>query len=334
MKKNIFFACALALAAAFTSCSGDYKDATSKHVYSETDEVPLLTTVGDWEVINMEFPTTQLTTVQSINLNDYADDFKEQFNMTPAEVVSAINSSALKFKVISSSRGNWSTSAYTYNTGWYINESNKACAQNEALATVALNSQKNTIDIALVEGVAAGTSLDINVGIAKRDAEYGSYDKYVRFESKISVTDPTVIMATFDMAEGDYAGYEFFFEDNYDSQFQACLGLTAQEALNGLETGTVGFYITDAAGTITGDAYTADSGDGYYGYWLDWNAQNYGWQTGASIYVDAELSERALYFGRFPDEASYSGKELKVYLKMALTSNLDKYIRFIITLNM
>jgi len=334
MKKNILLACALALVAGFTSCSGDFEDASSKHVYSETDEVPLNTAAGAWEVIDMEFPTTQLTTVQSISLNDYASDIQKQLGVSASEVINAVNSGALKFKVISASRGNWSTSPYTYNTGWYFNTSNKACEAAEGVATVVLNSAKNTIDIALTEGIAAGSTFDINVGIGKPDAQYGTFDKYVRFESKISVTDPTVILATFDMAEGDYAGYEFFFENNYDNQFKACLGMTAQEALNGLESGTVGFYITDADGNITGRDYTADAGDGYYGYWLDWNAQNYGWKSGASVYVDAELNERALYFGRFPEAASHQGKTLKVYLKMALKSDESKYIRFIISLNM
>ena len=327
MNKNILLVCALAIAA--VSCSDDYDDATSKHVYSENDNVSLNTSVGVWQSQTIEFAANNLSTC-SINLYDYAADFKSQFGMTVDDVIKAVGDGSIKFRPIYTSSGQWVAEPYNNGIGWAFNLAGKVCDSKAGKVSVSLNQKNKTLDVVPAAGLSAGTAGEVNVGFAQRSNAYGTYDKYVRIQLPFTVTDKSVIMGTLPMAEGDYAGYEFFFQDNYDDQFMACMGMDAQTALNGLADGTVGFAVTDANGKAIESDYTADAGDGYYGYWFNSDAQICNWgDAGCAVYCDAELGERAIYFGRYP---GYSGADMTIYTKLYLLADPEKCIRFIFTL--
>lgn len=326
MKKNILLICAFTLAT--VSCSGDYEDASSRHTYGENESVGLNTSVGTLCRQSIEFAAANLQTA-SISLTEYASVFKSEFGMSVDEVIAAVGDESIKFRPIYTSSGLWLAEPFNNQTGWYFNLAGKVCTQENSRLSVCLNTKDKALDVIPSAGLPLGSQGEVNVGFAKRSTEYGTYEKYVRFQIPVSVVDKSVILGTLPMAEGDYAGYEFFFKDNYDEQFLACMGMTAQETLNGLENGTVGFAITDADGNNKPGDYTADSSDGYYGYWLDAKCNICAWGDGAAVYTDAELNECAIYFGRYP---GFDGPDMTVYSKLYLLSNPEKCIRFIFTL--
>ena len=334
MKKITIYMTALAFACGMAACSGDYEDASSRHSYGVNDNVYLNTSAGIWETQSLEFPIAQITEVKSISLADYAEDFKSELGMGVDEVISAVQSGDIDFKVISSSRGQWLADAMNNGLGWYLNASNRPCEQKDYTSAIVLNAGKKSLDMTVNPSLSAGTEFTVNVGFAKRDNAYGTYDNYVRFEIPVAVTDPNLVLATCDLEEGDYYGYEFFFENNYDEQFLSCMGMTAQEALNGLEDGSVRYYITDTEGNNVDAEYTADAGDGYYGYWLNGSGKICNWgDSDCAIYTDAELNECAIYFGRYPDYASKTDFSMKICVKLQSTSDASKFVRFIFTCN-
>lgn len=325
MKKYIFLACALALATGFTSCSTDPEDATSKHIYSDSENVYLNTSAGVWETEDIEFNVGS-TDVYSIDLTKYNRDFKDQFGVNAAEAVKAVQEGTLDMYIIRASKMQWYKSDKNYNTGWYVNTSNISCDENEAVAKIWLDGTK--LNIQLAEGVPVGTALDLNIGFGKK-SEYGTYEKYVRIESNVTVSDLTVIMAStsINIMADDYAYWELFFANDYDEQFKACLGMTAQEALDGIEAGTVGFYITDENGKYdTNQTYTANDEAGYHGYWLNADAKICNWADGSIIAAISEMGERAIWYSVYP---GISPRTIKVYCIFVLKSDPSKYIRVI-----
>lgn len=320
---------AIAMTLGFAACSDDFDDASSPHSYGADEPVFINTNAGFKENISMEVPVTQLGEAKQINLGDYQHLFNDIFGMNVQQAIAAVKAGTLSFKAISASKGQWLPTPFNYGMGWKFDASNRPCETGE-VATVAINEAKQTIDLIVSKSAPAGTELAINVGFAKRNPSLGTYDDYLRFEITTAITDPTIVMASFSLVQGDYAGYEFFFENNYDKQFLACLGLTAQEALNGLEDGSVKFALTDANGKPQLSDYTADAGDGYYGYWFNNDVKVCNWGApGCLCFANAELNERAIFVGRYP--GLDSGITFKLYLKMWLAADENKYIRFIFT---
>lgn len=325
MKKYIFLACALALATGFTSCSTDPADATSKHVYADNENVSLNTSAGVWRTENKEFNVGSKE-VFSIDLSMYDADFKSQLGVSAAEAVKAVEAGTLDMYIIRASKMQWYKTDKNYKTGWYINTSNISCDEKDAVAKMWV--EGTNLNIQLADNAPLGTSLDLNVGFGKK-SEYGTYEKYVRIGSNVTVSDMSVILASTSIGimADDYAYWELFFEENYDDQFMSCLGMTAQQALDGVEAGTVGFYITDADGKYdSNQTYTANDEAGYHGYWLNADAKICNWGDGSVIAAIAEMGERAIWFSVYPGTAP---RTIKINCIFVLKSDPSKTIRVI-----
>lgn len=195
MKKNILsiFCCLSLLTLA--SCSDDYNDASTKHVYGENED-PYLKVDEDAQItqtatfkINIASSTTQTV----VKLEDYAEQFETQLGMSVDGVLSGLEDGSVVFYPINASRNKWTKTAYTKDdSGWYFNSANQPCAADDAdrKATVTLDKTAKSLIAAVTPEAGGGTSLQLNVGFAKNGPDF---DDYVRFTFNLSVDDPTYI---------------------------------------------------------------------------------------------------------------------------------------------
>lgn len=191
MKKNILLAFCCCSLLAFTACSDDYNDATSKHVYGENENPYLkidteaqISATGALEV-NGEHSYT-------VKLSDYAAKFEEKMGMSVDAVIDGLSTGETVFYPINTTRNQWLKTPYNKDdAGWYFNSANQPCAQDDAAcrASVVLDKTNKELVFELSEGgITAGTVLALEVGFAKNGPDY---DDYVRFTLNASVTDPT-----------------------------------------------------------------------------------------------------------------------------------------------
>lgn len=192
MKKNILLALCCCSLLAFTGCSDDYTDATSKHIYGE-NENPYLKTNTNAQVTSNVALEVNGKHAYVLNLSDYTDKFEELMGMSADAAVAGLDTKATVFYPINTTRNQWLKTAYTKDgAGWYFNSVGQPCSADDAdgKATVTLDKTAKTLNVELTEGgIVAGTVLTLNVGFAVNGPDY---DDYVRFTFEVGVTDPTV----------------------------------------------------------------------------------------------------------------------------------------------
>ena len=192
MKKNILLALCCCSLLAFTGCSDDYTDATSKHIYGE-NENPYLKTNTNAQVTTNVALEVNGRHAYVLNLSDYTDKFEELMGMSVDAAVAGLDTKATVFYPINMTRNQWLKTAYTKDgAGWYFNSVGQPCSADDAdgKATVTLDKVAKTLNVELTEGgIVAGTVFTLNVGFAVNGPDY---DDYVRFTFEVGVTDPTV----------------------------------------------------------------------------------------------------------------------------------------------
>lgn len=107
------------------SCSDDYNDASTKHVYGENED-PYLKVDEDAQItqtatfkINIASSTTQTV----VKLEDYAEQFETQLGMSVDGVLSGLEDGSVVFYPINASRNKWTKTAYTKDdSGWYLTQ--------------------------------------------------------------------------------------------------------------------------------------------------------------------------------------------------------------------
>ena len=111
MKKNILLAFCCCSLLAFTACSDDYNDATSKHVYGENENPYLkidteaqISATGALEV-NGEHSYT-------VKLSDYAAKFEEKMGMSVDAVIDGLSTGETVFYPINTTRNQWLKTPY------------------------------------------------------------------------------------------------------------------------------------------------------------------------------------------------------------------------------
>lgn len=226
MKKNILLAFCCCSLLAFTACSDDYNDATSKHVYGENENPYLkidteaqISATGALEV-NGEHSYT-------VKLSDYAAKFEEKMGMSVDAVIDGLSTGETVFYPINTTRNQWLKTPYNKDdAGWYFNSANQPCAQDDAAcrASVVLDKTNKELVFELSEGgITAGTVLALEVGFAKNGPDY---DDYVRFTLNASVTDPTVAVATVALPNTNYTSDDILLtsiEENIAAVFEMTL---------------------------------------------------------------------------------------------------------------
>ena len=321
MKKNILLAFCCCSLLAFTACSDDYNDATSKHVYGENENPYLkidteaqISATGALEV-NGEHSYT-------VKLSDYAAKFEEK--MSTGESV---------FYPINTTRNQWLKTPYNKDdAGWYFNSANQPCAQDDEAckASVVLDKTNKELVFELTEGgITAGTVLALEVGFAKNGPDY---DNYVRFTLNASVTDPTVAVATVALPNTNYTSDDILLT-SIEENIAAVFDMTLEEFITAFDEGTVKFYAADPT-TGVWDTESAYTGEQPAGYWFDEAGKvcAYPGVVCANFKPDSdEVSKSCVKLCCMPETPV--GKQYNCSFGFIDTTDATKFFRFVVTCN-
>ncbi|MFC0875496.1 DUF4859 domain-containing protein [Saccharicrinis sp. FJH2] len=332
MKRNLIYVLMTCFIIVFTSCEDNIEDATSKHVYAP-DENPYLRTDPEATITtNLEFAAGHIEP-QTINLADYADKFLEKMNMSLDQVISGLADGSIVFYNVSVSAtwSSWDKTPMTKGTtGWYYNTAG-GISTTAQTASIDIDKTAKTFIVNMNENVSAGTELYFNVGFAVAGPDY---DTYLRFAFNLSVIDPTVVITSISIPDGDYSSFGIDF-NTYAETINTIFGLSVEDFLNNLDAngGTIRMYAIDITDPdnivwdVTSD-YTATPP----GYWLDdvgavtnWNPE----LVGFNIYAETNTVDQMLYIGRAPGLTA--GSSYKISVGYRDTTNENNYFRFIIT---
>lgn len=242
MKKTILSVfCCLSLWA-LASCSDDYNEASTKHVYGENED-PYLKVNEDAQItwaetfkINIASSSSQIV----VDLNDYEARFENLLGMSVDGVLSGLEEGSVVFYPINASRNKWTKSAYTADNGWYFNSASQPCAADDAdrKATVTLDKTAKTLTAAVTPEAGGGTSLQLNVGFAKNGPDY---DDYVRFTFNLTVTDPTYVYMDYTFSYDGACTIEL--PDTYASNIKDVFDMTFAEFDAALQSGDIQFAL-------------------------------------------------------------------------------------------
>lgn len=332
MKKNILLAFCCCSLLAFTACSDDYNDATSKHVYGENENPYLridteaqISASGDLEV-NGEHSYT-------VKLSDYAAKFEEKMGMSVDAVVDGLSTGETVFYPINTTRNQWMKTAYNKdNAGWYFNSANQPCTQDDenCKASVVLDKTNKELVFELTEGgIVAGTVLALEVGFAKNGP---NYDNYVRFTLNASVTDPTVAVATVALPNTNYTSDDILLT-SIEENIAAVFDMTLEEFITAFDEGTIKFYAADPT-TGVWDTESAYTGEAPAGYWFDEAGKvcAYPGVVCANFKPDSDdVSKSCVKLCCMPETAV--GKQYNCSFGFIDTTDATKFFRFVVTCN-
>ena len=332
MKKNILLAFCCCSLLAFTACSDDYNDATSKHVYGENENPYLkidteaqISATGALEV-NGEHSYT-------VKLSDYAAKFEEKMGMSVDAVIDGLSTGETVFYPINTTRNQWLKTPYNKDdAGWYFNSANQPCAQDDAAcrASVVLDKTNKELVFELSEGgTTAGTVLALEVGFAKNGPDY---DDYVRFTLNASVTDPTVAVATVALPNTNYTSDDILLT-SIEENIAAVFEMTLDEFITAFDEGTIKFYAADPT-TGVWDTESAYTGEQPAEYWFDEAGKvcAYPGVVCANFKPDSdEVSKSCVKLCCMPETPV--GKQYNCSFGFIDTTDATKFFRFVVTCN-
>lgn len=91
-----------------SSCSDDYEDASSPHVYSDSENVPLKGSDENMATTSVKMAQAEAgTQVVTVNLADYADKIQDQLGMSLDEAISGLSNGSVRFYPINPNRRVW-----------------------------------------------------------------------------------------------------------------------------------------------------------------------------------------------------------------------------------
>ena len=329
MKKNILLAFCCCSLLAFTACSDDYNDATSKHVYGENENPYLkidteaqISATGALEV-NGEHSYT-------VKLSDYAAKFEEKMGMSVDAVIDGLSTGETVFYPINTTRNQWLKTPYNKDdAGWYFNSANQPCAQDDEAckASVVLDKTNKELVFELTEGgITAGTVLALEVGFAKNGPDY---DNYVRFTLNASVTDPTVAVATVALPNTNYTSDDILLT-SIEENIAAVFEMTLDEFITAFDEGTIKFYAADPT-TGVWDTESAYTGEQPAGYWFG-KVCAYPGVVCANFKPDSdEVSKSCVKLCCMPETPV--GKQYNCSFGFIDTTDATKFFRFVVTCN-
>ena len=338
MNKNLIVALLGCCLLSLTACNDSISDASSKHVYSDSESPYLRVDTGAVVTKDLGFAVGHFTS-QTIKLSDYSDMFQKNMNMTVDQVINGLKDGTVVFYNISPTKNNWNKAATTKGTtGWYYNTAGGVCTVNDPARTASLDidTSAKTLLVNINDTAKAGTVMSFNVGFAVKGPDY---DKYVRFTCNVSVTDPTIVLTSISIPAGDYATFGIDFK-LYASTIQTCMGVSVKDFLANLDydsadgsptTGTTHMYVVNRTTSVWDNTstYTADAP----GYWINDQGAVCNWgASGFSLFADTNIKDQMLYIGRAP--ALTAGTKYTISIGYKDKNKVSNFFRFIITVTL
>lgn len=324
MNKNLIYALIGCCMLTLTACNDSIMDATSKHVYSESESPYLKVNTDAVVTKSMEFSVGHFA-AQTISLSDYADKFKANMNMTVDQVIAGLKDGTVVFYNISTTKNAWNKAAMTHGTtGWYYNSAGGVCTSTDETLTASIDIDTNakTLTVNATSGAKAGTVMPLNVGFAVKGPDY---DSYVRFKFNVSIVDPSIILTSITVPSDKAFSIDF---NQYAAVIKTCMGMSVEEFLANLDNKSIHMYVIDPKTGVwdsTSD-YTANPP----GYWMNSLGAVCVWgTTGYTLYAETDTEHQILNLGRA--DGLTAGSEYKISVGYKDTKNEKNFFRFIIT---
>jgi hypothetical protein len=274
------------------SCSDDYEDASSIHVYGPNENPPVkssdqATASG---VFEMQGGSSSAATIL---IDDYADMIQSQLGMSVNELLSALNDGSAVVCPINSGRNVWNKAkANAGDNAWYMNRSGNVCeANDESLyGIVSFDAAGRAFHFQPSENAGGAATIAIGFAIAGPN-----YNTAVRFIFSMTVYDKSFYFADIVIPAGDYNAYELLLTDLADN-LQYSFGITPSDLASGLEDGSYAIYMInrDTNAYVWDGESTANSG----GYWVNANNEICSWGAdGYSYYIEPWIGDGDDCFG-------------------------------------
>lgn len=327
MKKNLIYTLIGCCILTLTACNDSIMDATSKHVYSESESPYLKVNADALVTKNMEFSVGHFA-AQTINLSDYADKFKANMNMTVDQVIAGLKDGSVVFYNINPTRNIWSKAPMTKGTtGWYYNSAGGVCTLTDETLTASIDIDTNAKILAVnaTSAAKAGTVMPLNVGFAVKGPDY---DNYVRFKFNVSIVDPSIILLSITVPSSKAFSIDF---NQYATVIKTCMGMSVEEFLANLDNNagkSIHMYVIDpkTGAWDSTSKYTANPP----GYWMNNLGAVCAWSAaGFTLYAELDAENHALNLGRA--DGLTAGTEYKISVGYKDTKNEKNFFRFIIT---
>jgi len=330
MKKNLIYTIIGCCILTLTACNDSIMDATSKHVYNESESPYLKVNADALVTKDMEFSVGHFA-AQTINLSDYADKFKANMNMTVDQVIAGLKDGTVVFYNISTTKNTWNKAPMTKGTtGWYYNSAGGVCTSTDETLTASIDIDTNakTLTVNATRNAKAGTVMPLNVGFAVKGPDY---DDCVRFKFNVSIVDPSIILTSITIPSDKAFSIDF---NQYAVVIETCMGMSVEEFITNLDNNggkTIHMYVIN---TKTG---VWDSTSGYTanapGYWMNNLGAVCAWgTTGFTLYAETDAEKQMLNLGRADGLAA--GSEYKISVGYKDTNNEKNFFRFIITVTL
>lgn len=322
---------------ALTSCEDDYEDATSPHVYGETENPPLKGS----DATNLVSSSVRMkqadagTEVTTIDLTQYSDKVQELLGMSLDQAISGINDGSVRFLPVNPNRRMWDkTAANAGDNTWALSAGGVVTADTSASATMQFIPSAKQVQIKLTSKATAGI-IPVTFGFVKTDDS--AYSTNIRMQALVNVVDASVVDVDVTVPKGDYVTYPFKFS-TIASNINFAFGETdLKNIASGLDTDNDVYdvYIMNADGTLSGGpgTYTANGA----GYWLDQNMNIVSWGAdGFALFIEPDIwdYDTSDYYadgggfniGRLSSDTPASGSvlNLSIVLKKHNASDTDK----------
>ncbi|MBQ8520270.1 MAG: DUF4859 domain-containing protein [Bacteroides sp.] len=342
MKKillNIMMFCA---AVGFTtSCSNDYEDASSVHVYGEDENPPLKGSDANMPSAGLTMAQAEAgLQIESIKLSDYEATISQQLGMSLDEAIAALDNGSVRFLLANPARRIWDkTEANAGENKWALSASGIITDQEKAAVIVEFVPSTKEIKFQLTSNAVAGI-IPVVAGFVKTDDS--AYSTNFRCQSLITVTDASVVNVDVLVPKGDYAcGYVAFAD--YAKNIDFAFGVTPYDLTVGIDTADPLYdaYLMDASGNLYGgpDSYTANGA----GYWMTQAAEITTWGTeGFAIFIEPDIWDWEaenyytdggyLALGRLSSDTPASGSVVKLNYVLKSKKDTNKTLTFMFTI--
>lgn len=257
---------------ALTSCEDDYEDASSPHVYGESENPPLKGS----DATNLVSSSVRMkqadagTEVMTIDLSQYSDKVQELLGMSLDQAISGINDGSVRFLPVNPNRRLWDkTAANDGDNTWALSSGGVVTDVDNASATMQFVPSSKQVQIKLTEKAAAGI-IPVTFGFVKTDDS--AYSNNIRIQALVNVVDASVVDVDITVPTGAFAYGEFHFSE-IKSNINFAFGETDLKSLSsGLDQDNKGYdcYIMGSDGSLNqgsdaSNPYSANAP----GFWLN-----------------------------------------------------------------
>lgn len=272
------------------SCSDDYEEASSPHVYGETENPPLKGS----DATNLVSASVRMkqaeagTEVATVNLADYSGKMEELLGLTLEQVMAGMADGSVRFMPVNPNRRLWDKSpANAGNNAWALSAGGVVMADTAASAVMRLVPESREVKISLTQRAAAGI-IPVTFGFVKTDDT--AYPTNMRIQVLVNVVDASVCDVSVTVPQGDYASASFKFGEIAKNIAFAFGETDLRKFASGLDTGNPVYdvFVMTADGSLKGGPgnYTANGA----GYWLnqDMGIVNWG-KDGFALYIEPNI---------------------------------------------